>query len=154
MTPRGRTNQLLYQAELLLDTAAVDDEHVEARRMALEEGALALLELALNAALRELTEHAMLAQHDWRELLREDGRSLAELERLRELARRDESWLAVLMQRLDALQDVEGAARRESTVSPVLISTAERLSLADELRWCLGEFKRELAGMRETSYEW
>lgn len=152
MTPRGRTNQLLYQAELLLATPAVDDEHGVARHMAAEEGALALLELALNSALRELTEHAMLPRHDWRELLREEERPLAELERLRELAGRDESWLAMLIQRLDALHGVEGAARRGS---PALIgTTAGHHSLADELRWCLGEFKRELAGMRETSFEW
>ncbi|EPC03500.1 hypothetical protein L861_18345 [Litchfieldella anticariensis FP35 = DSM 16096] len=154
MTPRGRTNQLLYQAELLLDTMAGDDEHAVSRRLASEEGALALIELALNSALRELTEHAMLERHDWRELLVEDERRLAELERLRELVRRDGSWLALLLQRIERLHGVEGAARRESSISPALITTAERLSLADELRWCVEEFKRELASMRETSFEW
>ncbi|GGX90561.1 hypothetical protein GCM10007160_17530 [Litchfieldella qijiaojingensis] len=154
MTPRGRTNQLLYQAELLLDTSVVDDEHAMSRRMAREEGALALVELALNSALRELTEHAMLERHDWHELLGENDRRLAELERLRELARRDDSWLAVLLRRLEALHDVDGAAQRESVGSPALISTAERLSLADELKWCVREFKHELASMRETSFEW
>lgn len=69
MTPRSRTNQLLYQAELLLEIPAGGDEHREARRMAVEEGALALIELALESLLREVTEHALLEQHDWRELL-------------------------------------------------------------------------------------
>ena len=54
MTSRGRTNQLLYHAELLLGAEVKDDEHAAARRMAHEEGALATLEMALNAALREL----------------------------------------------------------------------------------------------------
>ena len=40
MTPRGRTNQLLYHAELLLGAEVKDDEHAAARRMAHEEGAL------------------------------------------------------------------------------------------------------------------
>ena len=49
MTPRGRTNQLLYQAELLLACEPGDDEHAAARHMAIEEGTLALAELALDA---------------------------------------------------------------------------------------------------------
>lgn len=153
MTLRGRTNQLLYQAELLLDTPAGDDEHAVARRLALEEGALALLELALNSALRELTEHAGLARHDWRELLLDEARRLAELERMRELAQREQSWLALLLKHLQALHGEEGAARRESS-SPALIATAERMTLLDELRGCVQEFKTELAAMRETSFEW
>ncbi|SDL64491.1 hypothetical protein SAMN05661010_02225 [Modicisalibacter muralis] len=152
MTPRGRTNQLIYQAELLLDVASGDDEHASSRRMATEEGALALLELALNVALRELTEHARLAHHDWRELLDESGERVAELERLRELAGRPESWLATLIARITALHDVEGAARREA--GDALIASADRVALADELRWCAGEFKKQLAELRETSAEW
>lgn len=152
MTPRGRTNQLIYQAELLLDVASGDDEHAASRRMAVEEGALALLELALNAALRELTEHARLAHHDWRELLDERGESVAELERLRELASRPESWLAILIVRITALHDVEGAARREA--SNALIAATDRVALADELRWCASEFKKQLFDLRETSFEW
>lgn len=151
MTPRGRTNQLIYQVELLLDVASGDDEHATSRRMATEEGALALLELALDAALRELTEHARLAHHDWRELLGERGERIAELERLSELASRPESWLATLMVRIAALHDVEGAARRET--SGALIA-ADRVALADELRWCAGEFKKQLLELRETSAEW
>lgn len=152
MTPRGRTNQLIYQAELLLEVASGDDEHGTSRRMATEEGALALLELALNAALRELTEHARLAHHDWRELLGAQGESVAELERLRELASRPESWLAVLIARITALHDIEGAARREA--SDALIVAADRVALADELRWCASEFKKQLGDLRETSVEW
>ncbi|WP_227368621.1 DUF6586 family protein [Halomonas sp. M20] len=156
MTPRGRTNQLLYQAELLLVVPTVDDEHVAARRMACEEGALALLELALNAALREVTEHARLARHDWRELLLEHEKDqsdkIAEVERLRALARMPDSWLNLLILRLDALQSVEGAARRETSQS--LIAAADRRVLADELPWCIEEFKTLLLDLRETSVEW
>ena len=152
MTPRGRTNQLIYQAELLLDLPAGEDEHAVSRRMALEEGALALLQLALEAALREVTEHARLTRHDWRELLQEEGEPIAELERLRELAARPGSWLAVLIVRLDALGDVEGAARRDAGRS--LIAAADRVALGDELRWCLEEFRALLGELRETSVEW
>ncbi|MBD3896036.1 hypothetical protein IEI94_09250 [Halomonas sp. ML-15] len=153
MTPRGRTNQLLYQAELLLAQAPGDDEHAAARRMALEEGALALLELGLNAALRELTEHAMLPRHDWRELLAEERPPLAALEQLSELARREGSWLDVLLTRIEALHDVEGAARRQPSRSGLIISAAEQ-SLGDELGEALAGLKATLATLRETSEEW
>ena len=156
MTPRGRTNQLIYQAELLLDRPAGDDEHAVARRMASEEGALALLELALNAALREVTEHARLARHGWRELLGGEGNTpqtqIAELEQLRETARDPQSWLAILIARITALHDVEGVARRETGES--LIIADDQVTLASELRWCLKEFKTSLNGLRETSAEW
>ncbi|MGC3871939.1 DUF6586 family protein [Halomonas sp. GXIMD04776] len=163
MTPRGRTNQLIYQAELLLEVPAGDDEHAVARRMACEEGALALLELALDAALREITEHARLTRHDWRELLIEkdedNGKAkgdsndgIAELERLRELAAEPGTWLNVLIVRLEALQSVEGVARREAGSS--LIVAADRIALGDELRWCLKKFKALLLELRETSIEW
>lgn len=152
MTPRGRTNQLIYQAELLLDVPKSDDEHAVARRMAGEEGALALLELGLNAALREVTEHARLTRHDWRELLREGGEDTAEVRRLRELSQQPESWLHVLTSRLMALHSVDGAARRDSSDS--LIVAAERVPLSDELRWCAREFKATLSELRETSFEW
>ena len=155
MTPRGRTNQLIYQAELLLDSPPGNDEHAMARRMALEEGALALLELALNTALRELTEHAQLPRHDWRELLsvaETEHQQIAELARLREMARDPQSWLAVLIAHIDALQDTGGVARREAAES--LIVAADRVALASELRWCMNEFKTSLSGLRETSIEW
>lgn len=155
MTPRGRTNQLLYQAELLLEQAPGDDEHASARRMALEEGALALLELALNAALRELTEHARLASHDWRELLVESREPVAALEHLRELARREDTWLAGLMSRFEALHGTEGVARRRMVASdPALIASADTMALSEVLRDSLGEFKAMLALLRETSEEW
>lgn len=152
MTPRGRTNQLIYQAELLLAVERGDDEHAAARRMAADEGALALLEVALNAALREVTEHARLPRHDWRELLVEPDESVAELEWLRALSQRPDSWLATLMARIDALHDTEGAARREADAS--LIASADRVALADELLWCAREFKALLGELRETSAEW
>ena len=152
MSPRGRTNQLLYQAELLLACEPGDDEHAATRRMAIEEGALALTEQALEAALRELTEHAALTRHDWRELLEGPGEGVAELRRLRVLRDDPDSWLARLCRRLHALHAVEGAARREEGGS--LIAAADRMTLSDELRGCLQGFKDELAALRETSVEW
>ncbi|WP_129138728.1 DUF6586 family protein [Modicisalibacter coralii] len=152
MTPRGRTNQLLYQAELLLEAPVGDDEHAVARRMAQEEGALATLGLALDATLRELTEHAALARHDWRELLGPQAEGVAELRRLRALREDPESWLAGLCQRLDALAGVDGVARRERSES--LIVAADRIALGDELRGFLRAFKAELTALRETSFEW
>ncbi|MCH4563797.1 MULTISPECIES: DUF6586 family protein [Halomonas] len=154
MTPRSRTNQLLYQAELLLDVVPGDDEHAEARRMAVEEAALALTELALQSLLREVTEHALLERHDWRELLGPEGRAMAELQRLRELASREDSWLAWLLARLEALHGSDGVARRTSGAAQGLIATGSGAALADELRWCLREAKAELAALRETSQEW
>lgn len=153
MTPRSRTNQLLYQAELLLDASRGDDEHADARRMAAEEGGLALTELALESLLREVTEHALLARHDWRELLGSEGAGIAELQRLRELASRPDSWLAWLLGRLEALHGTEGVARRSSAAAG-LIASGSGAAFADQLRWCLGEAKREAAALRETSEEW
>ena len=75
MSARSRTNQLVYQAELMIGLSVGDDEHAAARQMALEEGALALFELALVSLLKEVTEHARLPDHDWRRLLASDGRS-------------------------------------------------------------------------------
>lgn len=154
MTPRSRTNQLLYQAELLLDTPPGDDEHAEARRMAAEEGALALIELALQSLLREVTEHAALERHDWRELLGPEGAGIAELHRLRELAGRPDSWLAWLMARLEALHGSDGVARRRTGAASGLIAVGGTTSLGDELRARLGEAKVEIAALRETSQEW
>ncbi|MFO7649655.1 DUF6586 family protein [Halomonas campaniensis] len=154
MTPRSRTNQLLYQAELLLDTPPGDDEHAEARRMAAEEGALALAELALQSLLREVTEHARLEHHEWRELLGAEGAGIAELHRLRELAARPDSWLAWLIGRLEALHSSDGAARRRSGAAAGLIAVGSGAALGDELRWCLAEAKAEIAALRETSEEW
>ncbi|MFP4138228.1 MAG: DUF6586 family protein, partial [Halomonas sp.] len=150
MNPRARTNQLLYQAELLLDTQAGDDEHAEARRMATEEGALALAELALESLLREVTEHARLERHEWRELLGAEGAGIAELHRLRELAARSDSWLAWLVARLEALHSSDGVARRRSPAAAGLIAVGSGTALGDELRWCLAEAKAELAALRET----
>lgn len=154
MTPRSRTNQLLYQAELLLDTPPGDDEHAEARRMAAEEGALALAELALQSLLREVTEHARLERHAWRELLGPEGAGIAELHRLRELAARPDSWLAWLVGRLEALHSSDGVARRRSGAAAGLIAVGSGAALGDELRWCLAEAKAEIAALRETSEEW
>ncbi|MGJ7460637.1 DUF6586 family protein [Halomonas sp. MA07-2] len=154
MTPRSRTNQLLYQAELLLDLPDSTDEHAEARRMAAEEGALALFELALQSLLREVTEHARLERHDWRELLGAEGAGIAELHRLRELAAQSASWLAWLIARLEALHASEGVARRGTGASAGLIAVGSGAALGEELRWCLAEAKAELAALRETSQEW
>jgi hypothetical protein len=145
---------LLYQAELLLETPAGKDEHREARRMAVEEGALAMAELALESLLREVTEHALLEHHDWRELLGSEGAGIAELHRLRELVTRPDSWLAWLVERLEALHDSAGVARRASGAAQGLIAVGSGAALADELRWCLDEAKAEIASLRETSEEW
>ncbi|MBF8221301.1 DUF6586 family protein [Halomonas sp. 328] len=153
MTPAGRTNQLLYQAELLLtQPPAAADEHGDARRRALEEGALVTLELALNSLLREVTEHARLPHHDWRALLGADAAPVAELAQLRALAEAPDSWLARLLARLEALHGVEGAARREA--SSQLIAVSAGVPLAQELAGCLKAFKALLPALRETSQEW
>ncbi|GEK72274.1 MULTISPECIES: DUF6586 family protein [Halomonas] len=154
MTPRARTNQLLYQAELLLATPAGDDEHAEARRMAGEEGALAMLELALESLLREVTEHARLERHDWRELLAPEGEPLAELGRLRSLAQRPDSWLARLIARLEALHTSDGVARRATGAAQGIIAVGSAAALGDELRDCLAAAKREIGELRQTSEEW
>ncbi|WP_069384240.1 DUF6586 family protein [Halomonas caseinilytica] len=157
MTPRARTNQLLYQAELLLAVVPGDDEHGEARRMAAEEGALALLELALASLVRELTElteHAVQSGEDWRHLLLSDDVRLAELDRLRSLAERPDSWLARLLARLEALHSSDGVARRSSGAAQGLIAVGGVDDLGAELLECLGEAKREIGDLRQTSEEW
>ncbi|MEQ5802481.1 DUF6586 family protein [Halomonas sp. H10-9-1] len=153
MTPRSRTNQLLYQAELLLQVPAGDDEHAEVRRMAAEEGALALAELALQSLLREVTEHARLPGHDWRELLGREGAGIAELQRLRDLAAREGSWLHWLVARLEALHGDDGAARRRGAAAG-LIAVGGSGELGSGLDDCLRQAKVEIAALRETCQEW
>ncbi|TDO16601.1 MULTISPECIES: DUF6586 family protein [Halomonas] len=154
MTPRSRTNQLLYQATLLLDVPAGEDEHAQARRMAVEEGSLALAELVLQSLLREVTEHAHLERHDWRELLGPEGAGIAELQRLRELAARPDSWLAWLIGKLEALHSSDVVARRATGAARGLIAVGSGAALGDELRDCLDDAKAEIAALRETSEEW
>lgn len=156
MSSGARTNQLLYQVELLLadagnDGHAGDDEHAIARRMALEEAALGQLELALNALLREVTEHTGVSGRGWREWLQVTTVSVAELERLRTLAETPESWLAILLVRLEALHGDEGAARRLPQAGVIATGAP---ALVDELRWCHREFKALLPSLREGSLEW
>lgn len=157
MTPRARTNQLLYQAELLLGIEAGSDEHREARRCAAEEGALALLELALDALLRDVSTHAQLDFRHWRDLLRgdEDRASIAELQRLRSLASDGESWLSWLVGKLDALHGDEGAGNRRGITNAQLISTSHSSAqLNEQLRGCIRAARDEIAALRETSEEW
>jgi len=154
VTPRSRTNQLLYQATLLLDVPAGEDEHAQARRMAVEEGSLALAELVLQSLLREVTEHAHLERHDWRELLGPEGAGIAELQRLRELAARPDSWLAWLIGKLEALHSSDVVARRATGAARGLIAVGSGAALGDELRDCLDDAKAEIAALRETSEEW
>lgn len=153
MTPRGRTNQLLYQAEALLATPEGDDEHAPARRLALQEGALALFELALNSLLREVTEHARLPRHDWRLLLGAEGPALAELERLRDLARQ-ESWLGWLIVQLERLHGVDGASERRAPAREQFIAVSAPASLEQTLLEQLEAAKSDIAALRETSFEW
>ncbi|MCW4151096.1 hypothetical protein OM427_16310 [Halomonas sp. 18H] len=154
MTPRARTNQLLYQAELLLAIAPGEDEHAEARRMAAEEGALALLELALESLVSELTEFTTQgAAPDWRTLLRSPDLDLAELERLRTLIERPDSWLHRLVSRLGMLHSSDGAARRSSGAAQGMIAVGGP-ELASELLECLDDAKREISALRLTNEEW
>ncbi|MAM57455.1 MAG: hypothetical protein CMN25_08990 [Salinicola sp.] len=152
MTSPARTNQLLYQAELLLAIEPGDDEHAMARRMALEEAALGQLELALDALLREVTEHTDLPHDGWRAWLGATSVSVAELERLRGLAGDPDSWLALLLSRAQALHGDDGASRRAARSG--LIASGGEPALGDTLRWCLGEFKALLSDLREGSSEW
>lgn len=153
MSARSRTNQLLYQAELLANMPAGDDEHAMSRQMALEESALALFELALESLLREVTEHARLAEHRWDILLAHDGPALAELQRLRDLTVQPESWLSWLVGKLECLHSDDGAARR-TVHNPGLIAIGSQANLRQQLLDNLHAAKREIGALRETSQEW
>ncbi|WP_346798575.1 DUF6586 family protein [Halomonas sp. Bachu 37] len=153
MTPQGRTNQLLYQAQLLLEQEPGTDEQAIPRQMAHEEGALALCELALESLLREVTEHARLASHDWRELLATDGHQVAELQRLRDIAAQPDSWLGWWIARFNALHTNDGAARRPSA-NPGVIAVGNSVSLGQALLSSLAQAKQEIVTLRETSQEW
>lgn len=153
MNVRSRTNQLLYQAELIATMPAGDDEHTPARQMALEESALALFELALTSLLREVTEHARLAEHRWSVLLAPDGPPLAELQRLRDLKEQPESWLNWLVLQLERLHSDEGVARRTAH-NPAMIAVGNQTSLRHQLQENIQAAKREIGALRETSLEW
>ena len=153
MTARSRTNQLLYEAELIANLPAGEDEHAPSRQMALEEGALALFELALLSLLREVTEHARLSEHHWRVLLAQDGPALAELQRLRDLAAQPESWLCWLVNQLERLHSDKGAAQR-TTANPALIMVGSQADIREQLLDNLQAAKREISALRETSLEW
>ncbi|MFC7367184.1 MULTISPECIES: DUF6586 family protein [Vreelandella] len=153
MSPRSRTNQLLYQAELLTHLSIADDEHSVASQMAIEESALALFELALNSLLKEVTEHARLDSHNWQRLLASDGPAVAELQRLRDTMQRQDSWLCWLVGQLEKLHSDEGAARR-AVQSPSMIAVGSQLSLTEQLLDNLQAAKHDIASLRETSQEW
>jgi|TARA_R100001039_G_scaffold20679_3_gene12605 hypothetical protein len=153
VSPRSRTNQLLYQAELLVGLPVGDDEHAPVRQMAIEESALALFELALGSLLKEVTEHARLNSHDWRELLASDGPDVAELQRLRDAMQQPESWLYWLVGQLEKLHSDDGAARR-AVQNPSMIAVGSQLTLAEQLLENLQAAKRDIASLRETSQEW
>ncbi|MDQ7733621.1 hypothetical protein QT231_12995 [Halomonas sp. SpR1] len=153
MNARARTNQLLYQAELLATSPAGEDEHAPARQMALEESALALFELALESLLREVTEHARLPEHRWTVLLAQDGPALAELQRLRDLAAQPESWLNWLMVQLERLHSDDGAARR-MVHNPAMIAVGNPTGLRQQVLDKLQAAKAEIGALRETSLEW
>lgn len=153
MSPRARTNQLLYQAELLVGLPLGDDEHAPARQMAIEESALALFELALNSMLKEVSEHARLESHYWQQLLASDGPAVAELQRLRDLMHQPESWLYWLTAQLERLHSSEGAAKRRM-VNPSMIAIGSQAPLTEQLLTHLAAAKQEIAALRETSQEW
>lgn len=153
MTPKSRTNQLFYHAQLMADTPSGDDEHAAARKMAMEESALALLELALESMLKELTEHARLDTHRWQLLLAADGPDVAELQRLRDIAADADSWLGWLIFQLERLHSDQGAARRP-VVNPGMIALGSETEFADQLLQCIQSAKTEVAQLRETSQEW
>lgn len=153
MSPRSRTNQLLYQAELLVGLPAGDDEHAPVRQMAIEESALALFELALNAMLREVCEHARLETHAWQQLLASDGPDIAELQRLRDLIGQPDSWLCWLTAQLERLHSSEGAAKRRVD-NPSMIAVASQASFSEQLLTHIAAAKQEIAALRETSQEW
>ncbi|MCA0917527.1 MULTISPECIES: DUF6586 family protein [Halomonas] len=155
VTPRARTNQLLYQVELLLATPVRDDEHQDAHRRACEEGALALFGLALDALLRDVSEHAHLVEHDWHTMLVGDRYpDIAEVRRLRELANDRDSWLGRLISYLDALESDGGASQGTSVGPPGVIAVGGRRDLRQDLRDCLTMAKAEIATLRQTSEEW
>ncbi|MFG6667429.1 DUF6586 family protein [Halomonas sp. HNIBRBA4712] len=153
MSARTRTSQLLYQAELLIETPIQEDEHAVTRQMAIEEGALALFELALESFLAEITEHARLDTRRWQVLLGADGPALAELIRLRELAAQPQSWLGWLVGMLLKLHGDDGAAKRPA-YNPSMIALESNASLGDEFYSHLQSAKQEMAALRETSHEW
>ena len=153
MNARSRTNQLLYQAELLATLEAGGDEHAPSRQMALEEGALALFELALESLLREVTEHARLSEHRWGVLLSQQGPKLAELQRLRDLQAQPESWLNWLTGQLERLHSDEGAARRRVD-NPAMIAVGNQTNSGQQVLENLQAAKREIGALRETSLEW
>jgi hypothetical protein len=160
VTPRARTNQLLYQAELLLSMEAAagredGDETTDVRRQALHESVLAMLELTLESLLREVTGHAGLERHGWRELLGDVSLPCAELVRLRELAGQPQSWLAWLVARLEALHSSQGATGRQKETPAGLIAVEGSGScLENELWSCVNGVRAEIAALRETSQEW
>ncbi|RUR32877.1 hypothetical protein ELY33_04505 [Vreelandella andesensis] len=153
MSPRSRTNQLLYQAELLIGLPTGSDEHTPARQMAIEESALALFELALNSLLKEVTEHARLNEHGWQVLLNEEGPAVAELQRLRDMRYQSDSWLHWLIEQVDKLHSDEGAGKRV-VQNPAMIAVGSQMSVADQLLTNLHAAKRDIASLRETSQEW
>lgn len=152
MSDQGRTNQLLYQAFLLLEGPEGDDEHAEARRMALEESALVMLELALESLIREIAHTCRWPEIPWREVLAHPPARVAEIEQLREQLTDPRSWLARLICHIDRLHGAEGAAQRRRRTA--LIASSQQPALGHELVECLDAFRALLPRLRETSHEW
>lgn len=159
MSQRGRTNQLLYQAELLLEQAAVAtrDEHAVARRMAGEEGALALMELALASLIEECAASARWSEGSWRERLATPPTPVAEIEQLRSLQAQPDSWLSQLVADITRLHEEGGAARREEGQARgdgLIIATAANAPLAERLATAVSAMKALLSHLRESNVEW
>ena len=152
MSHQGRTNQLLYQALLLLEQSPGNDEHADARRRALEEGALSMIEMALESAIKEIAHTCRWPSMHWRTVLDEPPAPVAEIELLRALMAQPDSWLARMLQLLDRLHHEGGAAQLCRHDNMIASSQSEPLSR--ELARCLDDFRALLPRLRETSYEW
>ncbi|MFC0338822.1 hypothetical protein SAMN05421848_0343 [Kushneria avicenniae] len=152
MSHQGRTNQLLYQAMLLLEQPAGDDEHADARRRALEEGALSMIEMALESVIKEIAHTCRWPPMHWRTVLEQPPARVAEIELLRELMAQPDSWLGRLLTLSDRLHGEEGAARLRRHDN--MIASSQNESLSRELARCLKDFRALLPRLRETSYEW
>ncbi|ANF57888.1 DUF6586 family protein [Halotalea alkalilenta] len=151
MEARRRTNQLLYRADLLLGQPAVGDveqQLVDARRAALEEGALALIDLALDALVAELLRLPTWPQGGWRSGLIQGADDNAELSRLSAALLSPEGELRALGESLEALRGFEVKA----PVRPGMIAVGNAQRPSVEMS--LVRLKALTNELRESALEW